>query len=45
MPGLTVKQAGIALPNPTQTSGANWKAYYVITVHLVESLRVMSEFW
>ena len=42
--GLPVKQAGIALPDPNQTSGANWTAYCVITGHLVTALRWTDEF-
>ena len=37
--GLPVKQAGIALPDPTWTAGANWTASCVITGHLVAALR------
>ena len=36
--GLPVKQAGIALPDPTQNPRANWKVSCVITVHLVSAL-------
>ena len=35
---LTVKQSGIALPDPTQTAGANWTASCVITGNLVAAL-------
>ena len=42
---LTVKQAGLALPDPVQTAPENWTASYVITGHLVESLRGQVEFW
>ena len=37
---LTVKQAGLALPDPTQTAPENWSASCVITGHLVVALRV-----
>ena len=36
--GLTLKQAGIALPEPTWITGANWMAYCMITGHLVAVL-------
>ena len=36
---LTVKQAGLALPDSTQTAPENWTASYVITGHLVAALR------
>ena len=36
---LPVKQAGMALPDPTQTSPDNWQASCVITGHLVSALR------
>ena len=36
---LPFKQAGIYLPNPTQTAGENWTASCVITGHLVAELR------
>ena len=32
---LTVKQAGMALPDPTQTAPENWQASCVITGQLV----------
>ena len=41
---LPVKQAGLSLPNPTQTAPENWTASCVITGHLVEALRVQVEF-
>ena len=41
---LPVNQAGIALPNPTQTAVANWTASCIITRHLVAALRGTSEF-
>ena len=41
---LPVKQAGLALPDPTQTSPENWTAPCVITVHLVAALRGQVEF-
>ena len=42
--GLLVKQAGIALPKPTQTAGASWTASYVITRHLVAALCRTADF-
>ena len=36
--GLPVKQAGIALTDPTQTLGENWTESYVIIGHLVAAL-------
>ena len=42
--GLPVKQAVIALPNPTWTMGANWTASCVITGHLAMVLRGIDEF-
>ena len=42
--GLPVNQAGIALPEPTQTTGANRTASCVITGKLVAALRGMAEF-
>ena len=42
--GLPFNQAGIALPNPTQTAEANWTASCVITGHLVAALRGTDEF-
>ena len=36
---LPVKQAGMALPDPTQTAPDNWQASCVITGHLVAALR------
>ena len=42
---LPVKQAGIALPDPTHTTGSNWAASCVITGHLVAALRGTGEFW
>ena len=41
---LPVKQAGLALPDPTQMAPENWKASCVITGHLVAALRVQVEF-
>ena len=35
---MPVKQAGMALPDPTQTAPANWQASCVITGHLVKGL-------
>ena len=43
--GLPVNQAGIALPDPTQTVKDNWTASCVITGHLVAALRGTAEFW
>ena len=42
---LPVKQAGLALPDPTQTAPENWTVSYVITGHLVAALRGQVEFW
>ena len=39
-----VKQAGIALPEPTQNVVANWTASCVITGHLFEALHRTAEF-
>ena len=36
---LTVKQAGLALPDPTRTAPDNWQASCVIKGHLVSELR------
>ena len=36
---LPVKQAGLALPDPTQTAPDNWTASCVITGQLVAALR------
>ena len=36
---LPVKQAGMALPDPTLTAPENWQAPCVITGHLVPALR------
>ena len=36
---LPAKQAGMALPDPTQTAPENWQASCVITGHLVSALR------
>ena len=36
---LPVKQAGLALPDPTRTAPDNWQASCVITGHLVPELR------
>ena len=49
MPGrgvtrLPVKQAGLALPDPSQTAPENWTASCVITGHLVAALRDQLEF-
>ena len=41
---LPVKQAGLALPDPTKTAHENWTASCVITGHLVEALRGQEEF-
>ena len=42
---LPVKQAGPALPDPTNKSPENWKASYFITGHLITALRGPEEFW
>ena len=36
---LPIKQAGLALPDPSQTAPANWTMSCVITGHLVATLR------
>ena len=36
---MPVKQAGMALPDPTRTASENWQASCVITGHLVSALR------
>ena len=41
---LPVKQGRIALPEPTQTDGANWMAPYVITRQLAVALRETADF-
>ena len=41
---LTLKQAGLALPDPTLTAPENWTASCVVTVHLVAALRGQVEF-
>ena len=41
---LPVKQAGLALPDPSQTDPENWTASCVITVRLVAELRGQVEF-
>ena len=42
---LHVKQAVLALPDPSQTAPENWTASCVITGHLVAALRGQVEFW
>ena len=42
---LSVNQAGISLPEPTNTAGSNWTVSCVITVHPVAELRVKVEHW
>ena len=42
---LSVKQAGLALPDTTYTAPENWTASCVITGHLVAALRGQVEFW
>ena len=42
---LPVKQAGLALPDPSQTVPENWTASCVITGHLVAALWGQVEFW
>ena len=42
---LPVKQAGLALTNPTLTAPENWTASCVITGHLVAELRGQVKFW
>ena len=41
---LPGKQAGLALPDPSQTAPENWTASCVIKGHLVAALRVQVEF-
>ena len=41
---LSVKQAGLALPDPSQTASENWTASCVNTGHLVAALRGQVEF-
>ena len=41
---LPVKQAGLAIPDPVQTSPENWTASCVITGHLVAALRGQAAF-
>ena len=41
---IPVKQAGISLPNPTQTAVENWTASCVIMGHLVAALQGTAEF-
>ena len=41
---LPVKQAGLALPDPSQTAPENWTASCVITGNLVAALRGQVEF-
>ena len=41
---MPVKQAGIVLPDPTQTAGANWIASCMVTGHLVAALRGTAKF-
>ena len=41
---LPVKQEGLALPGPTQTSPENWTASCVITGHLIAELRGQVKF-
>ena len=42
--GLPVKQAGLTLPDQSQTTPENWTASCVITGHLVTALRGQVEF-
>ena len=42
---LPVKQAGLSLPDLTQTTPDNWQASCVITGHLVSALRGQVTFW
>ena len=42
---LPVKQAGLDLPNPSQTAPENWTATCIIKGHLVASSRGQVEFW
>ena len=43
--GLSVKQAGIVLPDPPQTAGANWMVSCVIKGKLAAALLRTAEFW
>ena len=40
-----MKQAVLALPDPTNTASDNWTASCVITGNLAAELRVHEEFW
>ena len=42
---LSVKQAGLSLPDPSQTAPENWTASCVIKGNLVAALRRQVEFW
>ena len=42
--GLPFNQAGISIPEPTQTAGANWMASYIITGYLVKVIHGTAEF-
>ena len=42
---LPVKQAGIDIPDPTQTEVAKWTESCVITEYLVAAFRGTAEFW
>ena len=41
---MTVKPAGMALPEPTKTTPENWMASCIITGYLVAALRIQEEF-
>ena len=41
---MTMKQADLALPYPTETAPDNWKASFVIAGYLVADLRGQEEF-
>ena len=42
---MTIKYARTTLPDPNQTSGANWTVSCIITRHLIAALRRTAEFW
>ena len=44
VPRLSFKQAGLALPDPTNTAPENWTASCVITRHLVAAFMDQEEF-
>ena len=42
--GLPFKKSGVALPDPTHTTGENWMASCIITGHLAAELHKTDEF-